>query len=155
MRVRDVMVRNVKFCSPEANLAAVTEKFWKDGCGTLPVVENGRVLGIITDRDICIALGTRNQKAADVLVKDVALPKLFYCSPEDDIHAALKIMSAQKVRRLPVIDNKSALQGILCLDDIVLFAEEKAADLTYFDVVETMKSICEHGEMLKTLAVAR
>ncbi len=155
MRVRDVMVRNVKFCSSEANLAAVTEKFWKDGCGTLPVVENGRVLGIITDRDICIALGTRNQKAADVLVKDVALPKLFYCTPEDDIHAALKIMSAQKVRRLPVIGRNGALEGILCLDDIVLFAEEKAADLTYFDVVETLKSICDHSEMLKTLAVAR
>jgi len=155
MRVRDVMVRNVKFCSPEANLAAVAEKFWKDGCGTLPVVEDRRVLGIITDRDICIALGTRNQKAAEVLVKDVALPKLFYCSPEDDIHAALKTMSAQKVRRLPVIDTNGALQGILCLDDIVLFAEEKAADLTYFDVVETMKSICEHGEMLKSLAVSR
>ncbi|HYL73474.1 MAG TPA: CBS domain-containing protein [Bryobacteraceae bacterium] len=155
MRVRDVMVRNVKFCSPEANLAAVTEKLWKEGCGTLPVVENGRVLGIVTDRDICIALGTRNRKAADVLVKDVTLPKLFFCSPDDDIHAALKTMSAQKVRRLPVIDNKGALQGILCLDDIVLFAEEKAADLTYFDVVQTMKSICEHGEMLKTLAVAR
>jgi len=154
MRVRDVMVSNVKFCGPEANLAAVTEKFWKEGCGTLPVVENNRVLGIITDRDICIALGTRNQKAADVLVKDVALPKLFYCTPEDDIHAALKIMSAQKVRRLPVIDVTGALEGILCLDDIVLFAEEKAADLTYFDVVETMKSICDHGEMLKTLAVA-
>ncbi|HEV2691231.1 MAG TPA: CBS domain-containing protein [Bryobacteraceae bacterium] len=155
MRVRDVMVKSVKFCSPEANLAAVTEKLWKEGCGTLPVVENGRVLGIITDRDICIALGTRNQKAADVLVKDVALPKLFYCTPEDDIHTALKTMSAQKVRRLPVIDKAGVLQGILCLDDVVLFAEEKAADLTYFDVVETMKSICEHGEMLKTLAIAR
>lgn len=155
MKVRDVMVKNVKFCSPETNLAAVAEKLWKDGCGTLPVVEDGRVLGIITDRDICIALGTRNQKAADVTVSDVALPKLFYCAPENDIHAALQIMSAQKVRRLPVIDNKGVLQGILCLDDIVMFAEEKSADLTYLDVVETLKSICEHGELLKTLAVAR
>jgi CBS domain-containing protein len=155
MKVRDVMVKNVKFCSPETNLAAVAEKLWKDGCGTLPVVENGRVLGIITDRDICIALGTRNQKAAEVSVKDVSLAKLFCCTPGDDIHAALQTMRAQKVRRLPVIDDNGMLQGILCLDDVVLFAEEKSAELTYFDVVETMKSICEHGELLKTLAVAQ
>jgi hypothetical protein len=64
-------------------------------------------------------------------------------------------MAAQKVRRLPVIDGKGILQGILCLDDVVMFAEEKAADLTYFDVVETLKAICEHTSAFKGLALAR
>ena len=155
MKVRDVMVKDVKFCSPKLNLAAAAEILWKQGCGSLPVVENGRVLGIVTDRDICIALGTRNAKAAETLIKDVTLPKLFYCAPEDDIHAALRTMSAQKIRRLPVIDGKGILQGILCLDDIVLFAEEKAGELTYLDVVETLKAICEHTTAFKGLAVAR
>jgi Mg/Co/Ni transporter MgtE len=63
-------------------------------------------------------------------------------------------MSAQKVRRLPVIDSEGTLQGILCLDDIVLHAEEKA-DLTYFDVVETLKAVCEHERAHLTLAVSR
>ena len=152
MKVKDVMVKDVKFCTPAMNLAAVAEILWKQGCGTLPVVENGRALGMITDRDICIALGTRNSKAADTLVKDVALLKVFYCGPEDDIHASLRTMAAQKVRRLPVIDARGALAGILCLDDIVLFAEEKAADLTYVDVVETLKAICEHTSAFKDLA---
>ena len=155
MKVRDLMVRDVKFCSPDTNLSAVAEKFWKDGCGTLPVVENGRVTGIITDRDICIALGTRNLKAADTFVKDVALPKLFYSRPDDDIHAALNTMSAQKVRRLPVVDDQGVLLGILCMDDIVLFAEEKGGELTYFDVIEALKNICEHRGLFKELAVAR
>jgi CBS domain-containing protein len=155
MKVRDVMVKDVKFCNPKINLAAVAEILWKQGCGTLPVVENGLVLGMVTDRDICIALGTRNAKAAEMLVKDVTLPKLFYCAPEDDIHTALHTMGAQKVRRLPVIDAKGTLEGILCLDDIVMFAEEKAAELTYFDVVETLKAICEHTTAFKGLAVAR
>jgi len=144
MRVQDIMVRDVKVCHPDMNLAAAAEILWKEGCGTLPVVENGRVLGMVTDRDISIALGTRNVRAADILVKDVALPKLFSCAPEDDIHSALKTMRAQKVRRLPVIDSKGKLQGILCLDGIVLFAEETTGDLTYADVVETLKAICEH-----------
>jgi CBS domain-containing protein len=155
MKVRDVMVKDAKFCSPKSNLAVVAEILWKQGCGTLPVVENGRVLGMITDRDICIALGTRNEKAAETLVKDVTLPKLFYCAPEDDIHTALRTMAAQKVRRLPVIDSQGILAGILCLDDIALVAEEEAGELTYFDVVETLKAICEHTTAFKALAVTR
>lgn len=149
------MVKDVKVCTPQSNLAAVVEILWKEGCGTLPVTKEGHVMGMITDRDICIALGTRNTRASDTAVQDVALPKLFYCSPDDDVHTALKTMRAQKVRRLPVLDSKGTLQGILCLDDIVLFAEEKAADLTYFDVVETLKGICEHEHAPKPLAVAR
>lgn len=155
MKVRDVMVKQVKFCSADTNLAAAAEILWKEAVGSLPVVHDGRVLGIITDRDIAIALGTRNARAGETFVKDVALPKLFYCSPEDDIHVALGTMRAQRVRRLPVVDNKGMLEGILCLDDIVLFAEEKAAELTYADVVETLQSICEHPSVAKILAVAR
>lgn len=155
MKVRDVMIRNVKYCTPEMNLAAATEILWKAGCGTLPVVENGRVLGMITDRDIAIALGTRNVKASEAVVREVSLPKLFYTTTADDIHVALQIMGAQKVRRLPVLDHNGALEGILCLDDIILFAEEKIGELTYTDVVDTLKSICEHTSAFQALAVAR
>ncbi len=155
MKVRDVMVKDVKFCSPKANLAAVAETLWKEGVGSLPVVEDGRVLGFITDRDIAIALGTRNAMAGETLVREVALPKLFYCAPEDDIHVALQTMCAQRVRRLPVLDAKGALEGILCLDDIILFAEEAPAELTYAAVVETLQGICEHPAVARILAVAR
>ena len=144
MKVRDAMIGNVRFCSPEVNLAAATEILWKAGCGTLPVVENGRVIGMITDRDIAVALGTRNAKASEVIVREVSLPKLFYATAEEDIHIALQTMGAQKVRRLPVVDSTGALEGILCLDDIVLFAEEKG-DLTYGAVVDALKAINEHA----------
>jgi len=154
MKVRDVMVKEARFCNPQTNLAVVSEVFWKEGCGTLPVVENGRVIGMITDRDLAIALGTRNTRAGETLVKDVALPKLFYCAPGDDIHIALQTMSAQRVRRLPVLDSEGKLAGILCLDDIVLYAEERAAELTYADVIETMQAICEHTAQAGNLALA-
>jgi len=150
MKVQDVMINNVRFCNPDMNLAGVAETLWKAGCGTLPVVENGRVIGMITDRDIAIALGTRNVRASEAIVRDVSLPKLFYTTREEDIHIALHTMGAQKVRRLPVTDNKGVLEGILCLDDIVLFAEEKGG-LTYSDVIDTLKSICEHTTALKAV----
>jgi len=155
MKVQDVMVKDVKFCGPETNLAAAIEIIWKEGVGALPVVEDGRVLGVITDRDIAIALGTRNAAAGHTMVREVALPKLFYCAPEDDIHVALRTMCAQRVRRLPVMDNKGTLQGILCLDDVILYAEEGAGELTYRDVVETLQGVCEHPAVAKILAVAR
>lgn len=156
MKVQDVMVRGVRFCSPETNLATVAKIFWEQGCGALPVVESGRAIGMITDRDIAIALGTRNAKAGDSFVREVALPKVFFCLPQDDIHTALNTMRAQQVRRLPVVDNEGALVGILSLDDIVLFAEEKpAAELTYTDVIDTMKAIYEHPEIKRVLAVTQ
>jgi CBS domain-containing protein len=156
MKVQDVMVKGVRFCAPDTNLATVTKIFWEQGCGALPVVENGRAIGMITDRDVSIALGTRNSKAGDTFVRDVALPKVFFCLPQDDIHIALNTMRAQQVRRLPVVDNEGVLTGILSLDDIVLFAEDRpVGELTYTDVVDTMKSIYEHPEQAKVLAVAR
>jgi len=155
MKVRDVMVKDVKFCTTKMNLAEVGEIFWKAGVGALPVVEEGRVLGIITDRDIAIALGTRNAKAADLMVKDIVLPKVFYSQADDNIHVALGTMKAQKVRRLPVVDEKGALTGILCLDDIVLYAEEIGGELNYTDVVGTMQAICEHPAVERILAIAR
>jgi len=155
MKVRDVMVKDVKFCTPMMNLAEAAEILWKAGVGALPVVEEGRVLGIVTDRDISIALGTRNAKAADLLVKEIVLPKVFYSQPEDDIHIALGTMKAQKVRRLPVVDDQGALAGILCLDDVVLYAEEGRGELSYADVVETMQAICEHPSVERILAIAR
>jgi CBS domain-containing protein len=156
MKVQDIMVKGVRYCTPETNLGTVTEVFWEQGCGALPVVENGRAIGMITDRDVSIALGTRNAKAGDIFVRDVTLPKVFFCLPQDDIHVALDTMRAQQVRRLPVVDHAGALMGILSLDDIVLFAGEKPnGELTYADVVDTMKSIYQHLAPARALAVAQ
>jgi predicted transcriptional regulator len=151
MKVQDVMIANVKFCDPDMNLASVAEILWKAGCGTLPVVDHGRVVGVITDRDIAIALGTRNMKASEATVRDVSLPKLFSITAEEEVQAALRIMGAQKVRRLPVVDSAGALEGIVCLDDIVLFAEERGT-VSYSDVVTALQAICEHSTAIHAVA---
>ena len=153
MKVRDVMRKTAVFCGLDTNLAAAVELMCKNGCGFLPVVgEGGNVIGVITDRDICIALGTRNQKPTEVLVKDVMLPeqytfpKLFTCTPDDDIHCVLKTMRMEKIRRVPAIDREGALMGILSMDDIVLQACARAGkhDISCEDVVNAYKAICAH-----------
>jgi len=148
MKVQDVMTEPVRFCSPETNLAAATAAMWENDCGVLPVVADGRAIGVITDRDIAIALGTINRIASDVLVKDAMSAKLFAALLDDDIHSALKLMRKEKLHRLPVIDADGVLKGILSLNDVALQAVhangKKKVELSYEDVVSTLKAVCEH-----------
>ena len=151
MQVKDIMTPNPAFCRIDTNLAVATERLWINNCGVLPVLdaegeggEDGKVIGMITDRDICIALGTRNQRPSEVKVGEVTEWKLFSCSPEDDVGDALVTMKAWKVRRLPVLRNGGTLEGILSLNDIALNATKRPGDLSYQDVAETLKAICEH-----------
>lgn len=149
MKVQEVMSRNVKTCHPDTSLAEATALMWEGDCGTLPVVvDGGKVVGMITDRDIAIALGMRELPAAYVLVNEPMSKALYACSPDDDIHTALKTMRKGRVRRLPVINNEGVLQGIVSMNDVALHAQHldghRNIGLAYEDVVNTFKAICEH-----------
>ena len=151
MKIRDILTKQAVYCGLDTNLAEAVELMDKNGCGFLPVVgEGGNVIGVITDRDICIALGTRNKKPTSVLVRDVMLPKqytfpkLFTCTADDEIHNVLKTMRIERIRRVPVIDREGGLVGILSLDDIVLRACARAGkgDVSCKDVIDTYKAMC-------------
>lgn len=148
MKVHDVMTAHVQYCSPSTDLAAAAVMMFAGDCGALPVLHEHKVMGILTDRDIAIALGTRGKHASEIPVGEVMSTRMYACAPDDDIHTALKTLRREKVRRLPVIDSHGELQGIVSMNDVVLHAEhahgQKAPDLTYDDVVSTFKAICEH-----------
>ncbi|OFW12900.1 MAG: hypothetical protein A3H27_07780 [Acidobacteria bacterium RIFCSPLOWO2_02_FULL_59_13] len=153
MQVKDIMVSEVKTCRPDTNLTAAAQIMWANDCGALPVLDDqGQILGMITDRDICMAVGSRNRAPSEITVFEVKPnPKeLYTCAPEDDIHDALKTMREQGVRRLPVV-NSGQLRGILCLNEIALNAKKRNA-LSYDDVVETLKAVCEHRIARQVLA---
>lgn len=144
MKVREVMTKKPSFCGPESTLEEAIFLMRKNDCGFLPVVgDGGNVIGVITDRDICIALGTRNRKPADLRVWDVMPRKLFTCMEGDDIHCALKTMRGARIRRLPVVDHDGSVVGVLSVDDIVLHAREHLLrrDISYSDVENTYKAI--------------
>jgi CBS domain-containing protein len=144
MKVREVMTKNASFCGPECTLDEAAFLMRKNNCGFLPVVgDGGNVIGVVTDRDMCIALGTRNCKPSDVRVWDVMPRKLFTCMEGDDIHCALTTLREARIRRLPVIDRDSALVGVLSVDDIVLRAREHLVrkDVSYEDVENTYKAV--------------
>ena len=147
MKVKDVMTAGAKACAREASLAEAAALMWENDCGVLPVVrEDGRVVGMITDRDICFGAATKNRAPSEITVGEVTAGRVFACGPEDDIHEALKTMRLERVRRLPVVGDGGALEGILSMNDVALHAEDADGKkkLTYADVVETYKGICAH-----------
>ncbi len=141
MRVRDLMTTDVRSCRGETNLAEAVKEMWEGDCGVLPVVnDEGRVTGVVTDRDICIALATRGQLADRIAVRDVAQGHAHTCQAEDDVAAALQTMKLHKVRRLPVVDADGHLRGMLSLNDVVTHAGAASAKA----MLSTLAGICEH-----------
>jgi CBS domain-containing protein len=152
MRVQDVMTANVAFCAPETNLAEAVALMWKADCGALPVVaSDGKVIGLVTDRDIAIAVGTKDRRPSEILVNEVMSTHVYACTTGDDIHIALKTMRKDRVRRLPVMSEEGVLRGIVSMNDIVLHAEKASGHgpigLSYSDAVNTLKAICEHHHL--------
>ena len=144
MLVKDLMIRNVSSCRPENNLAELAEMMWNERCGALPIVDgSGRLMGIITDRDICIALGTRNIKASEVLARDVSSPGCVSCRPDDDVRVVLRTMATEEVCRLPVVDETGRLVGILSIDDIIFRAGGGRSDLSDREIIDTLRAMRE------------
>jgi len=161
MRVREVMVGTPYTCPKDANLGVATEMMWKGNCGFLPVTESGgKVCGVITDRDICMALGTRNKLAGQVKVDEVMTHKLYSCLPDDEIHVALLTMREGRVRRLPVLDIDRKAVGVLSMDDVLIHAEGSASgkvvELSTDEVVRTYRAINRRDlpQVVKKLSVA-
>jgi len=145
MRVSDLMHRNPQTATPGMSLQRAGRLMAEADCGFLPIVgPSGDVVGVLTDRDICLALATRNRAPSEVQIRHVITGDAWACRAEDELRSALQIMAAQRVRRLPVVDQVGRLIGILSLDDVL--AETRESDDTgrpsYAEVAETLKAIC-------------
>ncbi|MCI0663951.1 MAG: CBS domain-containing protein [Acidobacteria bacterium] len=149
MKVEELMTRDVRFCRPQSNLSEAVSIMWDTDCGILPVIDDGgRVIGLITDRDIAIAIATKDRRASEISASEVTSGQVYAISPEEDVRSALNTMRLGRVRRIPVTTGDGKLVGMLSLNDIVLRAVEVNnrfnPDYTYQDLVGTVREICEH-----------
>jgi CBS domain-containing protein len=142
MQVLDVMTRDPLTCAPETTAAEAAHLMWEGDCGVLPVVRGRALAGVVTDRDLFIALGTRNEKASELTVGTVANESPFTCSPRDDVQQAMGKMKAHRVRRLPVVDQNGALVGIVSMNDLLLATSPQST--MGGKVVDTLQTISEH-----------
>lgn len=143
MKVKDIMTTEPRTCTPATSLAAAAALMLDGDCGILPVIEDGHLVGVVTDRDMYIALATRNARASDVLVGDVLHRPAITCGPDDDAHAALATMKTHRVRRLPVAGFGGTVLGIVSMNDLLLAAGPRKP-VRDSEIVDTFQAICGH-----------
>lgn len=119
MKVRDLMSRNVAEVSPDTSLEEVARMMKEMNIGSVPVCESGRVVGIVTDRDIIVRELAMGKNPVATRVGDVMTHGISTVSPDMDIHDAAKLMSDKQIRRLPVVDN-GRLVGMIAIGDMAV-----------------------------------
>jgi CBS domain-containing protein len=149
MKVREIMTREPRVAGPETTLAAAGALMLDGDCGILPVVdEAGQLVGVVTDRDMFIALATRDKRASEVTVGDVMQQPVWTCGPDDDVKAALATMKPHRVRRLPVEGFGGSVLGVVSMNDIVL-ATGPSRPVHDTEVVTTLRAICSHRHVAR------
>jgi len=148
MKVKEVMTPDAKAIWITESLAAAAKEMWENDCGALPIIKEGRkVVGMITDRDICMASAMRNRNPSAISVEEVMNETVYAAEAEEDVEKALQTMREHKIRRLPVLNVAGELEGIVSMNDIVLHAKArngKKPPIDYTDVVKAYQAICEH-----------
>jgi len=137
MKVKDVMHQGVTWVEPTISIREIARRMRDDDIGSIPIGENDRLVGIVTDRDI-ICRGVANGADCNALTaRDVMSKPIIYCRADDNLELAIRIMEKNKIRRLPVIDKNKRLVGMLALGDISEIVGQDAAG-------EVMKSVSAH-----------
>ncbi len=121
MKVKEFMTKNVGFCHPEDKLTNAVEIMQRHDCGIVPVVAaDEKIVGVITDRDICLAFANGKDKISQSKVENLMMTKIISCSADDKIEDALKKMRKNQLKRLVVIGKDDKLVGILSVTDVLI-----------------------------------
>ena len=119
MKISDIMTTGVRHCSPDTSVAAAAALMLDGDCGILPVMDAARLVGIVTDRDMYIALATRGVLASDLRVGDVARTTVWTCGPDDERQSGVgHDEEDHRVRRLPVQGFGGSVLGMVSMNDI-------------------------------------
>ena len=143
MKISALMTPHPVTCDPGTNLAEAAALMLQADCGILPVVEEGKLRGVVTDRDLFIALGTRDLRPSGITVGEVMHGAVFTCDPEDDVEAVLALMKEHSIRRVPVEGFGGTVIGIVSMNDMVRAVGANKA-VRGAAVVDTLQSICAH-----------
>jgi CBS domain-containing protein len=138
MKVKDAMHKGVDWVSPETPVTELAKLMCERDIGAIPIGENDRLIGMVTDRDIvCKGLAQGGFDATRATARDVMTPGIHCCREDDDLAKAVRHMEALKVRRLPVINKNRRMVGILSVGDV---SQSAPGDL----LSECVKSVSAH-----------
>ena len=126
MNVGNVMTAPVSWVGPDTTLREIAQRMRGEDIGSVPVGENDRLIGMVTDRDIVVRAVAEGGAIDQATARQVMSGKVLYCRDEDSVTSALKNMAENQVRRLPVIDRNKRLVGVVSLGDLSKAAEQAA-----------------------------
>jgi CBS domain-containing protein len=133
MKVQDIMTGEPRTLTPDSSVREAAQLMKEIDAGVIPVVESGsskKLLGVVTDRDIAIRVIAEG-KNADCCVSDVmSAGTLATCGPTDDVDRVMETMSREQVRRIPIVDERGSLVGIVAQADIMRKANDRKAEKT-------------------------
>jgi len=151
MKVKSIMNREVATCRPDDALWTVARLLWDHDCGLIPVVhESGRLEGVVTDRDLCMAALLSNRPASTISIREVMAKELATCRETDDVRAVHAAMRDRQLHRVPVVDRKRNLVGLVCLNDLACEAfgsRSAAAQKRQREVARTLAEVSRHREL--------
>jgi CBS domain-containing protein len=150
MLIKDLMTTQLLTCSPEDSLERAAQLMWEGDVGIIPALDaEGRMAGVITDRDVCMAAYTQGCALRDRSVGSAMSRDVESCAPGDSVSVAEERMRKHQVRRLPVIDG-GRLVGIVSLNDLAITATRsksgKGDHLSSEAVAVTLAGICQHRQ---------
>jgi CBS domain-containing protein len=126
MKVSEVMTRDVVVANPRQSICDAAKLMAESDMGALPVGENDRLVGVITDRDIAVR-AVAKRLSPDTPVRDVMSQEVLYCFEDEEVEHVARNMADQQVRRLPVLNREKRLIGIVSIGDLALHAKPKTA----------------------------
>lgn len=137
MKVKDAMHKGVEWVSPSTTLVELAKLMAQHDIGAIPIGENDKLIGMVTDRDI-ICRGLNNgADVSKITAREVMTPDIIWCRDDEDLEDATRIMESKKVRRLPVMDKDKRMVGILSLGDISHVGKPVLVD-------EVLKAVTAH-----------
>lgn len=128
MKIREIMTRDVRVASPDDTLQLAAQLMEKDDFGALPVGENDRLVGMLSDRDIVIRAVARGLPPSQTKVRDVMSTDIKYVYEDESVEEVARNMSELQVRRLPVVNRDKRLVGIVSLGDLAVTEPKPAGD---------------------------
>jgi CBS domain-containing protein len=137
VKVVEVMHPGASWIAPDAPLADIAARMAKEDIGALPVGEDDRLIGMVTDRDIAVRAFGDSANPARLTARDVMSEPIIFCTANEDLEDAVRIMERKQVRRLPVIDKNRRMVGMLSLGDVAASAPPSLA-------AETLKAVSAH-----------
>ncbi len=146
MKISDLMTKEVKACRQSDSLNRAAQLMWENDCGALPVIDsNSNVIGMLTDRDICMAAYTQGVALTGASVGSAMSRNVCVCNLSDNIPSAAERMRDRQIRRLPVVDDEQRLVGILSMSDIARETDRLRAS-------KSRKRPIKDGELIETLS---